>query len=92
MAEQQSELYLKAGQVRERYGNASDMWIARRLKDAAFPKPVYFGALRFWRESDLIAWEKEQIATPGPKPLREMEAARAAKAKNAVGKPKPLTP
>ena len=57
MAEQ--EIYLRSREVRARYGGCSDMWLHRRLNDptSGFPKPVYFGRQRFWRLSDLLAWE-----------------------------------
>ena len=59
-----SEVCLKTKQVREGYGNASDMWIVRRIRDSGLPGPVYLGAQRFWRERDLVAWEKQQIKEP----------------------------
>jgi hypothetical protein len=40
-------LFLKARQVRERYGDVSHMWIERRRKDADFPPPVYFAEFAF---------------------------------------------
>jgi predicted DNA-binding transcriptional regulator AlpA len=50
-------VYLPTDQVQARYGHCSHMWVVRRMKDAGFPSPVYFGRRRFWRESDLEAWE-----------------------------------
>ena len=73
------ELYLKSAQVRARYGGASNMWIIRRMRDDAFPEPVYFGAQRFWRERDLVAWEKQQIRAPKERAARDMRRVRAAK-------------
>jgi predicted DNA-binding transcriptional regulator AlpA len=78
--ENKSEIYLKTKQVRQRYGSVSEMWIERRMKDDAFPRPVFFGSLRFWRESDLLAWERAQIKAPKPRAPRPMVAARAGKA------------
>jgi predicted DNA-binding transcriptional regulator AlpA len=49
--------YLSTRQVRTRYGNVSDMWVWRRLRDSAFPKPTFIAGRRFWRLSDLEAWE-----------------------------------
>jgi predicted DNA-binding transcriptional regulator AlpA len=74
------EVYLKTTQVRRPYGNCSEMWIIRRMKDGGFPTPVYFGHLRFWRESDLREWERRQITAPKARPARDMTAARAGKA------------
>ena len=55
--------FLTARQLRKRYGNRSHMWVARRLKDDPdFPRPYYFGQLRFFKLSDLEAWERQQAA------------------------------
>jgi predicted DNA-binding transcriptional regulator AlpA len=59
-------VYLPTDQVQARYGHCSHMWVVRRMKDAGFPSPVYFGRRRFWRESDLEAWEAEQIKREPP--------------------------
>jgi predicted DNA-binding transcriptional regulator AlpA len=49
---------LTAAHVRQRYGGVSHMWIERRLQsDDTFPRPFYIGARRYWRFSELIAWE-----------------------------------
>jgi predicted DNA-binding transcriptional regulator AlpA len=56
---QREQSYLQAADVRARYGGVSDMWLHRRLKDdSGFPKPVYFGRLRYWSVSALQAWER----------------------------------
>jgi predicted DNA-binding transcriptional regulator AlpA len=73
--ETNSETFLKTAQVRQRYGHCSKMWIERRMRDSAFPQPVYFGALRFWRESELLAWERAQIEAPKPRVVREIRKA-----------------
>jgi predicted DNA-binding transcriptional regulator AlpA len=58
MANNQDPL-IPASQVRERFGGVSDMWIHRRLHDSSgFPRPLYIGRLRFWRLSELVAWEE----------------------------------
>ena len=54
------DIFLKAKQVRARYGHCSHMWIERRQKDAGFPVPTFFGGLRFWRLSDLQDWDETQ--------------------------------
>lgn len=51
--------FLTAAHVRARYG-VGRMWIERRIKQSGFPKPLKFGgvsAVRFWRRSDIEAWE-----------------------------------
>lgn len=60
------DCYLNASQVMARYGDCSHMWIIRRQADAKFPSPVYFGRLRFWKLSELIAWERKQAANVKP--------------------------
>jgi hypothetical protein len=50
---------LNAGQVKRRYGNASDMWLWRRLHDSSgFPPPLFICGRRFWKLSTLLAWER----------------------------------
>ena len=63
----QSEIFLASRQVRERYGNASDMWLWRRERDksSGFPAPIRINGRRFWRLSDLVAWEHSlEVALP----------------------------
>jgi predicted DNA-binding transcriptional regulator AlpA len=77
----ENETYLKTNQVRERYGNCSAMWIERRMKDSGFPVPIYFGALRFWRVSGLVAWDAAQIKTAPTKPTHDISAAHTSQAR-----------
>ena len=56
--------FLKARQVRARYGGVSHMWLVRRQNDAGFPSPTIFGGIRFWKLSDLERWEKDQTTSP----------------------------
>ena len=54
------QTYLMAKQVRARYG-VSDMCLWRWLRDAAttgFPQPIRLGKRRFWKLSELEAWEE----------------------------------
>jgi hypothetical protein len=45
--------------VRQRYGNASDMWLWRRLRDdSKFPRPIEIRKRRYWKLSELIMWER----------------------------------
>ena len=57
-------LFLKARQVRARYGDVSHMWLVRRQTDSGFPSPTIFGGIRFWKMSDLERWEKHQETAP----------------------------
>jgi predicted DNA-binding transcriptional regulator AlpA len=51
--------YVPTRQVRRRYGDRSEMWIERRLRDnSGFPQPVKLGARRYWRLAELEAWER----------------------------------
>jgi hypothetical protein len=36
-------------------------WLAD--EDMAFPKPLYFGRFRYWRVSELVAWERSRPRT-----------------------------
>ena len=51
--------YLNAAQVRTRYGGVSDMALWRWLNDQelGFPKPFRINRRRYWKASDLTAWE-----------------------------------
>jgi hypothetical protein len=75
----QQEVYLTAKQVRARYGNASAMWITRRLANDGFPAPLYIAGSRFWRVADLDLWDAAQIAKPRPQRVRDMAAVRSAR-------------
>jgi predicted DNA-binding transcriptional regulator AlpA len=59
--------------VWQRYGVTSMTlyrWIAEA--DLAFPLPVYIGRFRYWRLSELLAWEAER-----PRKGQQFGAARA---------------
>jgi hypothetical protein len=75
--ESPQDIFLKARQVRARYGDCSHMWIERRQKDAGFPAPTFFGGLRFWRLSDLQDWDESQKAKPRPRANRAFKAVRS---------------
>ena len=77
----ETETYLKTNQVCERYGSCSKMWIERRMKDSGFPPPIYFGALRFWRVSDLVAWDAEKIRAMPTKPAHDISPAHTPQAR-----------
>jgi hypothetical protein len=63
------DVLLRAIQVRRRYGEASDMWLFRRLRDdPTFPRPIFIGPARYWRLSSLLAWEHAQAERPAPQP------------------------
>ena len=65
----ETETYLTTAQVCERYSH-SHMWIERRMKDAGFPRPIYFtgSRLRHWPLSTLITWEEQHNATASHAP------------------------
>jgi hypothetical protein len=52
--------YLTTNQLRERWGNVSHMFIARRIYvDPLFPKAKRFnGRTRFWDEQDIEKYEQ----------------------------------
>jgi predicted DNA-binding transcriptional regulator AlpA len=61
-----SEKRIAAYNVRQLCGGVSDMTLWRWLNDTemAFPKPIYIGRRRYWKEADVIAWlESREIET-----------------------------
>lgn len=57
-----SDVYLTARQVRERYGGCSDMALWRWLQDEAmqFPRPLIINGRRLWKILDLEIFEERQ--------------------------------
>jgi predicted DNA-binding transcriptional regulator AlpA len=58
--------YLSAGQVKRRFGDKSDMWIWRYIRQHGFPQPVRFGgpkSARHWRLSEIEEWERSRTLT-----------------------------
>jgi len=61
MTNQSNNRLIKSSDVRHLFGGVSDMWLWRRLHDdETFPKPIYISKRRFWRESDVLAWQSAQ--------------------------------
>jgi hypothetical protein len=54
-----AETFLSSAQVQARYGGVSYMWLYRREhEDNGFPKPVRIRRRRFWRLTELLAYER----------------------------------
>ena len=73
-----SDQFAPSGRVLKRYGICY-MTLHRWLQDPRmnFPRPVYFGRLRYWRVADLEAWERSQPRTqPRPPRTKAVEPAR----------------
>jgi len=51
--------FLTAAQLMARSG-VSHMWLIRRMAKDGFPKPAYFGRLRFWRRAEVEHWERSK--------------------------------
>ena len=51
--------FLTAAQLMTRYG-VSHMWLVRRMARDGFPRPSYFGRLRFWRRTEIEQWERSK--------------------------------
>jgi Predicted transcriptional regulator len=49
---------IQASAVRDLCGGISDMTLWRWLNDQAiaFPRPIYLGRRRYWREAEVLAW------------------------------------
>jgi predicted DNA-binding transcriptional regulator AlpA len=56
--------HIPSSPVREICGGVSDMTLWRWLHDPtlAFPKPIYIGRRRYWREAEIFAWLEGQAA------------------------------
>ena len=81
-------LFLKARQVRARYGDVSHMWLVRRQKDVGFPSPTILGGIRFWKLSDLERWEKDQNTAPKVRAYNLAKSAASSVAEIADGRTK----
>jgi predicted DNA-binding transcriptional regulator AlpA len=56
---QGEDAFLTSRQVKERYGGASDQWLWRRENnDPTFPKPLRIHGRKFWKLSELAAYER----------------------------------
>jgi hypothetical protein len=61
MSDPSEDLLVSSRGVRRRYDDCSHMWIVRRLADdPLFPKPIIIARRRFWRLSELVAWERSK--------------------------------
>ncbi|KAA2236947.1 helix-turn-helix transcriptional regulator [Salinarimonas soli] len=58
-----NEQMLSSRKVRDRYG-VTDMSLWRWLRDEKlqFPQPMVINRRRYWRLSDLVAWERNRDA------------------------------
>lgn len=67
-----------ASQVRRICGGVSDMMIWRWTYEgkADFPRPIYIGRRRFWREADIAAWWATRV-DEGKPPVARMPMGRA---------------
>ena len=55
---------LTAAQVRQRFGNISDMTLWRWLKgELQFPQPIVINRRRYWPENEINAWERARAST-----------------------------
>jgi hypothetical protein len=56
-------VFISAPQVCARYGGRSFMWLVRKLAiDQDFPRPQYFGRLRFFKIHELEEYERTVAA------------------------------
>lgn len=62
-----NEKRIQAAAVRRLIGDISDMTLWRYLNrpDMAFPRPIYIGRRRYWREVDILEWLDRQDDTAG---------------------------
>jgi predicted DNA-binding transcriptional regulator AlpA len=66
MSVQTGERCITAPQLRKRFGGRSDVWLWRLLNDnrAHFPRPVMVRRNRYWRLSEVEAWEEANRSKP----------------------------
>ncbi|WP_108484347.1 helix-turn-helix transcriptional regulator [Oceaniglobus ichthyenteri] len=56
---------IQAATVRQMCGGISDMTLWRWLDnhDLDFPRPIYIGRRRYWKEAEIVAWlEAREVA------------------------------
>lgn len=72
---------LIAAQVRKMCGGVSDMMIWRWTNKgrADFPRPIYIGRRRFWREEAIAAWWNTRECAKKPS-VAQLSKGKAAKA------------
>jgi hypothetical protein len=59
--------YLTSAQLRERYGDRSEMWLTRIMRsDPAFPRYIVIGRYRFWDLANIEAYERDVAARRVP--------------------------
>ena len=63
---EKSTVYLVGRQVLARYSRNSPVWLHRRQQDPDFPKPIYVAGMRYWRLTDLEAYEAAEARKVAP--------------------------
>jgi predicted DNA-binding transcriptional regulator AlpA len=71
------EVFLNSNQIRQRYG-VTEMGLWRWMKEEKFPTPMTIGNRRYWKLSDIQAFEIRQTSKP-VKHLDQINAARKSK-------------
>ena len=59
------ERMLPMGQICKRYG-VTDRTIDRWLERGVLPAPIRINRFRYWRESDLVQFERKQMSAHKP--------------------------
>ena len=56
--------HITAFAVRDFCGGISDMTLWRWLhdEDLDFPKPIYIGRRRYWKEGEIVSWLEDRAA------------------------------
>lgn len=57
--------HIPAHDVRHLCGGVSDMTLWRWLhrEDLDFPRPIYIGKRRYWKEAEVLVWLESQAQT-----------------------------
>jgi len=60
-----SKKWLTGPQVRERYGDRSEVWLWRKdTTDPLFPKPMWLDGKKHYREDELDAYDEQKRQNP----------------------------
>ena len=92
--EYESYDWWRAEHVRQRFG-ISQMALHRWLKDERvnFPRPIVISGRRYWKRTDILAWEQRcstnETARPGRKDLLDAREAKQSKWRDKVAEWKP---
>jgi predicted DNA-binding transcriptional regulator AlpA len=61
VSKEMERVFITSAQIKSRFQiSGPTLWRWQRDLDLDFPKPMYINRLRYWRASDVDAWEVRQ--------------------------------